>query len=342
MSRRPRPSRGSICSTRPCSDTRRQKSKSWTRSTACSWSAPGKRWKTPATIRTDMREPLASSPAATSAPTFSNCRPTRGTFERYNTMQMGVAFNSCDSLTTKVSYKLNLRGPSMSVQTFCSTSAVAVHMACKSILNGECDMALAGGAGVVTPQKVGYVYSPGGIDSPDGHCRAFDANGRGAILGNGVAVVLLNAWRRLVRWRPHLRRHPRFGAQQRWVPKSRLYRAQRRHAGRSDRDALADARVEPDEISYVEAHGTGTELGDPIEMLALTKAFRADRSEAVLRGRIGQDQYRSSRSRCRRHQHHQDCAGAQPPPHSGEPALRAAQSEDRLREEPVLRQHASV
>ena len=87
--------------------------------------------------------------------------------------------NSVDFLTTRVSYKLNLRGPSITVQTACSTSLVAVHLACQSLLNGECDMALSGGVSVATLQKRGYYYEEGGIASPDGHCRAFDANAQG-------------------------------------------------------------------------------------------------------------------------------------------------------------------
>ncbi|MCP4657967.1 MAG: polyketide synthase, partial [bacterium] len=105
-------------------------------------------------------------------------------------LQAGLG-NANDSLTTRVSYKLNLRGPSVAVQTFCSTSAVAAHMACESLLRGECDMALAGGVRINVPHRVGYLYEPGGIDSPDGHTRTFDVRARGAVLGNGVALVLL-------------------------------------------------------------------------------------------------------------------------------------------------------
>src|SRR6267378_1316521 len=99
--------------------------------------------------------------------------------------------NDKDYLPTRVSYKLNLKGPSISIQTACSTSLVAVCVACQGLLNGECDLALAGGVTVHTPQLAGYLYVDGGILSPDGHCRAFDAQAQGTIFGNGVGLVVL-------------------------------------------------------------------------------------------------------------------------------------------------------
>src|ERR1700685_3651914 len=99
--------------------------------------------------------------------------------------------NESDSLASKVSYKLDLKGPSIGVQTFCSTSLVAVHLACQSLLSFECDMVLAGGVAVDSSQNTGYLYQPGGIASPDGHCRTFDAKAQGSIYGSGVGVVVL-------------------------------------------------------------------------------------------------------------------------------------------------------
>ena len=96
-----------------------------------------------------------------------------------------------DHLPLRVSYKLNLKGPSVAVQTACSSSLVAVHMACQSLLSGECEMALAGGVRISLPQERGYLYQRGGIASPDGHCRAFDAEARGTVGGNGAGVVVL-------------------------------------------------------------------------------------------------------------------------------------------------------
>src|SRR5947209_4837286 len=102
-----------------------------------------------------------------------------------------VISNDKDSLTTTVSYKLNLKGPSFAVQTFCSTSLVATHLACQSLLNGECDIALAGGVSVRVPSKGGHLYQEGGMESPDGHCRTFDAQAKGSIFGDGVGIVVL-------------------------------------------------------------------------------------------------------------------------------------------------------
>jgi acyl transferase domain-containing protein len=100
-------------------------------------------------------------------------------------------YNKNDHLTGRVAYKLNLRGPSVTVQTACSTSLVAVSMACQSLLNYEVDMALAGGVTIMASQKIGYMYTEGGINSPDGHCRAFDAKAKGTVIGNGAGVVVL-------------------------------------------------------------------------------------------------------------------------------------------------------
>ena len=99
--------------------------------------------------------------------------------------------NSKDFIATRIAYKLNLTGPALTVQTACSTSLVAVHLACQSLLNFECDMALAGGVSLVLPQRQGYLYQPGMILSPDGYCRAFDAQAQGTTLGSGVGLVLL-------------------------------------------------------------------------------------------------------------------------------------------------------
>ena len=102
-----------------------------------------------------------------------------------------VLGNDKDFLATRVAYKLDLRGPAVTVQTACSTSLVAVHTACQALLSGECDVALAGGVSVATPQQQGYHYIEGGVDSPDGHCRAFDARAKGTVAGSGVGAVVL-------------------------------------------------------------------------------------------------------------------------------------------------------
>ena len=183
--------------------------------------------------------------------------------------------NDKDYLATKVSYKLNLRGPSVSVQTACSTSLVATHLACQGLLSGECDMALAGGVTVWTSQKVGYPYTPGSISSPDGHCRAFDSNARGTIGGNGVALLLLKRLDDALADRDFIHAVIKGSAINNDGGLKVGYTAPRLD-GQAEviRAAHIAAAVEPDSISYVEAHGTATELGDPIEVAALTRAFR--------------------------------------------------------------------
>jgi phthiocerol/phenolphthiocerol synthesis type-I polyketide synthase E len=183
--------------------------------------------------------------------------------------------NKPDFLPTQVSYRLNLRGPSVSVGTACSTSLVAVHIACLSLLNYECDLALAGGAQIAVPQTAGYLYQPGGVASPDGHCRAFDARGRGTVAGNGVGAVILKRLEEAVADGDHIYAAilgsavNNDGAQKVGFTAPSVDGQADAVAG-----ALAIAGIDSSSIGYVEAHGSGTELGDPIEIRALTKAFR--------------------------------------------------------------------
>src|ERR1700752_954199 len=121
---------------------------------------------------------------------LNNLYPNRKLLDSLGASQVVIA-NDRDYLATQVSFRLNLKGPSLSIQTACSTSLVAVHLACQSLLNHECDMALAGGVSVSVPQGLGGDYQEGGIISPDGHCRAFDAQARGTVKGNGAGVVVL-------------------------------------------------------------------------------------------------------------------------------------------------------
>lgn len=176
---------------------------------------------------------------------------------------------------TRVSFKLNLTGPSVSVGTACSTSGVAIHMACQSLLNGECDMALGGGGRVTAPLASGYLYEEGGIPSPDGHCRAFDAQARGTVGGNGVGLVVLKRLEEAVEDGDHIYAVIRGSAINNDGALKVGFTApsiQGQAAVISEALALAD--VDPDTIGYVEAHGTGTSLGDPIEIAALTQAYR--------------------------------------------------------------------
>ncbi|MEM8531242.1 MAG: SDR family oxidoreductase [Chloroflexota bacterium] len=188
--------------------------------------------------------------------------------------------NDKDTLTTRVSYKLNLKGPSMAVQTYCSTSLVAVHMACQSLLNGECDMAMAGGVSVIVPEKSGYFQEEGGFISPDGHVRAFDAKAQGLVYGNGVAVVVLKSLDDAIEDGDYIHA----------VIKGTAVNNDGSHKvgftatsveGQTEviAAALDIAQVPVDSIRYVETHGSGTVLGDPIEVAALTKAFRRHSEE---------------------------------------------------------------
>ncbi|MEU8180111.1 SDR family NAD(P)-dependent oxidoreductase [Micromonospora sp. NPDC049047] len=197
--------------------------------------------------------------------------------------------NDKDALTTVVAYRLDLTGPAVSVQTFCSTSAVAIHMACQSLRRNECEMAVAGGVCVRVPDRIGHVYVEGGMASPDGHIRTFDAKAQGGIFGDGSAAVLLKPLRKAIADRDHVLAVIRGSAMNNDGAAKFSYTAPS-VVGQSTAvaDALADADVAPADVSYVEAHGTATELGDPIEVAALTRAFRAAevaRSGADLRDR---------------------------------------------------------
>jgi phthiocerol/phenolphthiocerol synthesis type-I polyketide synthase E len=181
-----------------------------------------------------------------------------------------------DFLATRVSYKLNLRGPSVTVQTACSTSLVAVAMACQSLMNAECDMALAGGVTIRVPQRSGYLYQEEGILSPDGHCRPFDAQARGTVPGSGVAVVVLKRLADGIADGDTIHAVIRGWAINNDGSQKAGYTAPSVE-GQSEAivEAMALAGIEPEAIGYVEAHGTGTPLGDPIEIAALTRAYRS-------------------------------------------------------------------
>ncbi len=183
--------------------------------------------------------------------------------------------NDKDFSSTRISYKLNLTGPSINVQTACSTSLVAVHLACQAILAGECDMALAGAASVRVPQSVGYTSVKGGILSPDGHCRAFDADARGTIFGSGVGAVLLKEFAAAVADGNHIYAVIRGSAINNDGADKVSYTASSAAGqARAMVEALLMADASPDDIAYVECHGTGTVVGDPLEIDALTRAFR--------------------------------------------------------------------
>ena len=180
-----------------------------------------------------------------------------------------------DFLATNLSFRLDLKGPSVDVQTFCSTALVAVHMACRALVDGECDMALSGGASILIPNKVGYLYEPEGIFSPDGHCRAFDAKAQGTVFGSGVGVIALKRLDDALADGDRIRAVIRGSAINNDGAKKASFSAPSVE-GQSAviAKSLQTAQLSAEAIDYVEAHGTGTALGDPIEVTALTRAFR--------------------------------------------------------------------
>lgn len=205
---------------------------------------------------------------------FSPKRP----FLEFNSLQARLG-NERNYFPTRISYKLGLTGPSLNIQTACSTSLVAVHVACQSLQNGECDMALAGGVSIVVPQKTGYLYQEGMVHSPDGHCRAFDAQAQGTVFGNGCGIVILKRLDEAI------------------ADGDNIYAVIKGSAINNDgalkvgytapsvegqagviAEALLVAGIDASTVSYVETHGTATPLGDPIEIVALTKAFRQSTS----------------------------------------------------------------
>jgi acyl transferase domain-containing protein/thioesterase domain-containing protein len=195
--------------------------------------------------------------------------------------------NDKDFLSTRVSHVFDLTGPSLSLQTACSTSLVAVHYAVQSLLNGECDMALAGGVTIELPQNRGYIYKEGEVLSPDGVCHAFDHRAQGTVFGSGAGTVVLRRLEDALADGDHI-----------WavIAGSAVNNDGAAKAGylapsvegqaACVAEALSVAGVTADTVDYVECHGTGTYLGDPIEVAALTEAFRRT-TDATGFARIG-------------------------------------------------------
>jgi acyl transferase domain-containing protein/acyl carrier protein len=183
--------------------------------------------------------------------------------------------NEKDYLTTHASYKLNLKGPSVCVQSSCSTSLVAISQACQALRAGQCDLALAGGACVRVPDRRGYHYLAGGIFSPDGHCRVFDADARGMIFGNGIGLVVLRRLGDALKAGDPVRAVIKgVGLNNDGSGKGSYTAPSVEGQAAAIAAALKAAGASPETISYVEAHGTGTVVGDPVEVTALTRAFR--------------------------------------------------------------------
>ncbi|MBA4010670.1 MAG: hypothetical protein C0481_02275 [Phenylobacterium sp.] len=190
--------------------------------------------------------------------------------------------NDKDFLTTRLSYLLNLTGPSVAVQTACSTSLVAVHTAISSLLNMECDMALAGGVTIELPHGVGYKYSEGEILSPDGLCRAFDDDSKGTVFGSGVALVVLRRYEDAVADGDDIKAVILASAVNNDGSGKASYLAPSVDGqAEAAAEALALSGLAPGDISYIETHGTGTPIGDPIELAALQQVYGGVRQAGI-------------------------------------------------------------
>ena len=182
--------------------------------------------------------------------------------------------NDKDFLATRVSHQFNLRGPSMAVQTACSSSLVAVHLACLSLLSGECDVALAGGVSLRIPHRVGYWHEPGSMVSALGQCRPFDVRSDGTVFGSGVAIVVLKPLQAAIDAGDRIHAVIRGSAINNDGSMKMGYAAPNPAA---QADVIAEAHavsgIDSSTVSYVETHGTATPLGDPIEVKGLRTAF---------------------------------------------------------------------
>ncbi len=204
---------------------------------------------------------------------FTNLLTNRGLVENHGFFPTLIA-NDNDFVPTRVSYKLNLRGPSINVQTACSTSLVAVCLAVQNLLSYRCDVALAGGVSITFPARRGQYHLPGGILSNDGHCRAFSADASGTVLGDGAGIVVLKRLSEALADGDHVCAVIRGTAINNDGSAKIGYTAPNSD-GQAEVIAMAQAEAgfSPGTVSYVEAHGTGTPLGDPIEVEGLKKAF---------------------------------------------------------------------
>ncbi|UCH98536.1 MAG: acyltransferase domain-containing protein, partial [Candidatus Aminicenantes bacterium] len=181
-------------------------------------------------------------------------------------------------LSTRIAYKLNLKGPGFTLQTACSTSLVTIDQACRGILTGQCNIALAGGVSISTKRNRGYLYKEGMIQSPDGHCRAFDARAKGTISGEGIGIVVLKLLEDAISEGDTIYAVIKGSATNNDGNRKVGYTAPSIE-GQAEviRAAHLMAEVEPESITYIETHGTGTPLGDPVEIEALKQGFATDK-----------------------------------------------------------------
>lgn len=198
-----------------------------------------------------------------------------GLVENIGSFKIMIA-NGQDFLATKVSYKMNLMGPSVNVNTLCSSSLVAVHYACRSLLDFDCDIALAGGVSFQVSRNEAFFYQEGGIGSSDGHCRAFDSKANGTVSGSGLGIVALKRLEDAVADGDYIHAVIKgTGINNDGASKNSYTAPNVDGQAECIAEAIAMSGVDPETITYIDAHGTGTDLGDPIEIAALNKAFSA-------------------------------------------------------------------
>jgi amino acid adenylation domain-containing protein len=203
-----------------------------------------------------------------------NLRSRPEIIDRFGEFQAHLV-NDRDYFTTRTSYKLNLQGPSINISTACSTSLVAIIQAYQGLLNHQCDLALAGGVAISTPQNQGYLHQEGAIFTPDGHCRPFDARAEGTLFNNGGAIVVLKRLDEAIADGDRIYTVIKgVGINNDGADKVSFTAPSVSGQMGAILQAQQEAGIEPESISYIEAHGTATALGDPIEVEALTQAFR--------------------------------------------------------------------
>ncbi len=217
---------------------------------------------------------------------LNNIHPNRQLRESLGDFLLRIS-NDKDFLTTRVSYKLNLKGPSIAVQTACSTSLVAICVACNHLLTYQCDMALAGGISISVPQSNGYAYQEGMILSADGQCRPFDAEAKGTVMSNGAGIVVLKRLQDALADKDHIFAVIRgYGINNDGSAKIGYSAPSIEGQAESIASAIAMADIDSETIAYAEAHGTGTILGDPIEIQGLTNAFHSTKKEYCAIGSV--------------------------------------------------------
>lgn len=240
----------------------------------CAWNALEDAGYTPGSIAAGGAQPQKIGVFAGSASNYTWMsqiyQPTSVTQERIER----ISLNDKDYMTTRISYKMNLTGPSYGIQTACSSSLTSIHVACRALEQGECEMALAGGVSVMLPKKTGYVYEDGMIFSKDGHCRVFDKDATGTVFSDGVGVIVLKPLEKALEDKDVIYAVIKGTATNNDGNRKAGYTAPS-IIGQAEviQDALKNANVDPSTITYIEAHGTGTRIGDPIEVEGLKKVY---------------------------------------------------------------------